>query len=187
MASGLKTEAVSPEFLELHREVVLPERAMVVKKVLFVSGQVNGIYHGINDLVAALQLAKVQNSAESLSAQLLAVKIGLTEKPAMLKSIAREIEFCEKYPEFPLGFDDSPEGPEKISQEFYKIADHIENMQVNFQSKDVKVLRREAQRVVFELFWTDSEKMRTLSMDMLNFLRMKLKEDIPFDIFGKSR
>lgn len=178
--------AVSPEFLALHGEAVVPDRDMVLKKVLFVSGQVNGIYHGINDLVAVLQLAKKENNAEVLSAQLLAVKIGLIEKPAILRHIAREIEFCEQYPEFPLGFDDSPAGPEKLSAEFYQIADHIENLQINYQGSDYKVLRKEAQRVVFALFWTDSEKMRTMCMDMLNFLRMKLKEDIPFDIFGKA-
>ncbi len=186
MAIGNFLSAVSLEFLALHGEKVLPDRNMVLKKVLFSAGQVNGVYQGINDLVAALQLAKNEQSAEVLSAQLLAVKIGILEKPAIIRHIAREIEFCEQYPEFPLGFNDSPEGPEKMSVEFFKIADHIESLPINFQSTDVKVLRKEAQRVVFDLFWFDSEKMRTLAMDMLNFLRMKLKEDIPFDIFGKT-
>lgn len=186
MAMGNFLSAVSPEFLALHGESVLPDRNMVLKKVLFSAGQINGVYQGINDLVAALQLAKNEQSAEVLSAQLLAVKIGILEKPAIIRHIAREIEFCEQYPEFPLGFNDSPEGPEKMSVEFFKIADHIESLPINFQSTDVKVLRKEAQRVVFDLFWFDSEKMRTMAMDMLNFLRMKLKEDIPFDIFGKN-
>lgn len=186
MTIGNFLSAVSPEFLALHGESVVPDRNMVLKKVLFSAGQVNGVYHGINDLVAALQLAKNQQSAEVLSAQLLAVKIGLLEKPAMIRHIAREIEFCEQYPEFPIGFNDSPEGPEKMSVEFFKIADHIESLPINYQSSDIKVLRKEAQRVVFDLFWFDSEKMRTMAMDMLNFLRMKLKEDVPFDIFGKT-
>lgn len=178
--------AVTPEFAALHRDKVLPTHDIVLKKVLFVSGQINGLYHGINDMVGALQLAKNNNiTAEMLSAQLLAVKIGLIEKPALLRHIAKEIKFCEAYPDFPLGFDDSPEGPEKISIEFYKMADHIENLPINHQLKELPALRKEAQRVVFELFWTDSEKMRTLSSDMLNFLRKVLKEDIPFDIFGK--
>ncbi|OGK07947.1 MAG: hypothetical protein A2W80_03325 [Candidatus Riflebacteria bacterium GWC2_50_8] len=178
--------AVTPEFAALHRDKVLPTHDIVLKKILFVCGQINGLYHGINDMVGALQLAKNNNiTAEMLSAQLLAVKIGLVEKPALLRHIAKEIKFCEAYPDFPLGFDDSPEGPEKISIEFYKMADHIENLPINHQLKELPALRKEAQRVVFELFWTDSEKMRTLSSDMLNFLRKVLKEDIPFDIFGK--
>ena len=178
--------AVTPEFAALHHDKVLPSHDIVLKKILFVCGLINGAYHGINDMVGALQLAKENKiTAEVLSAQLLAVKIGLIEKPALIRHIAREIKFCEAYPNFPLGFDDSAEGPEKISVEFYKIADHIENLPINHQLKDLPALRKEAQKVVFELFWTDSEKMRTLSADMLNFLRMELKEDIPFDIFGK--
>lgn len=178
--------AVTPEFAALHQDKVLPTHDIVLKKILFVCGQINAMYHGINDMVGALQLAKNNNiTAEMLSAQLLAVKIGLIEKPALLRHIAKEIKFCETYPDFPLGFDDSPEGPEKISIEFYKMADHIENLPINHQLKELPALRKEAQRVVFELFWTDSEKMRTLSSDMLNFLRKVLKEDIPFDIFGK--
>jgi hypothetical protein len=178
--------AVTPEFAALHRDKVQPTHDIVLKKILFVCGQINALYHGTNDMVAALQLAKNNNiSAEMLSAQLLAVKIGLLEKPALIRHIAREIEYCEVYPGFPLGFNDSPEGPEKISVEFYKMADHIENLQINHQLKELPELRKEAQRVVFELFWTDSEKMRTLASDMLNFLRMVLKEDIPFHIFGK--
>ncbi|PKL46436.1 MAG: hypothetical protein CVV42_16445 [Candidatus Riflebacteria bacterium HGW-Riflebacteria-2] len=178
--------AVTPEFAALHQDRVQPTHDVVLKKILFVCGQINALYHGTNDMVGALQLAKNNNvTVEMLSAQLLAVKIGLTEKPALIRHIAREIEFCEVYPGFPLGFDDSPEGPEKISVEFYKMADHIENLRINHQLKELPELRKEAQRVVFELFWTDSEKMRTLASDMLNFLRMVLKEDIPFHIFGK--
>ncbi|MDN5280641.1 MAG: hypothetical protein PWR01_4606 [Clostridiales bacterium] len=178
--------AVSPEFAEIHRETLVPDKNLVFKKTLFVCGLINAAYLGLNDQVAALQLVKKnQPNAEELAAQLLAVKIGLIEKPALLRYIAKEIKFCEKYPNFPLGFNDSPEGPEKISAEFYKIADHIEKLPVNHQSKDIRVLRKEAQRVVFDLFWTDSEKMRTLCMDMLNFIRKELKEDLPFDIFAK--
>lgn len=173
-------------FNKVHKESLIPDRQMVLKKILFVSGLTNGVYHGINDLVAALQLVKKTTSPEVLSAQLLAVKIGLIEKPALIRHIASEIRQCEDYPEFPLGFPDSPEGPEKISEEFFKIADHIENLKINFQSDDLAFLKKEAQRVVFELFWTDSEKMRTMAMDMLSFLRLKLKEEIPFDIFGKK-
>ncbi|NCB37185.1 MAG: hypothetical protein EOM80_00315 [Erysipelotrichia bacterium] len=177
---------VSPEFAALHRESIAPDRNIVLKKVLFLCGQVNAAYHGINDMVAALQLAKENKiTVEMLQAQLLAVKIGLVEKPALIRHIAKEIEFCESYPNFPLGFPDSPEGCEKISAEFFKIADHIDNLPINHQLKDLAALRKEAQKVVFELFWTDGEKMRTLSMDMLNFLRLELKEDIPFDVFGK--
>jgi len=178
--------AVTPEFARLHHERLAPTHDIVLKKVLFVSGQINGVYHGINDLVGALMLIKENKvTVETLSAQLLAVKIGLLEKPAMLRHIAKEIKFCEAYPNFPLGFNDSLEGPEKISVEFYKMADHIENLPINHQLKDLAALRKEAERVVFELFWTDSEKMRTLSADMLNFLRKELKEDISFNIYGK--
>lgn len=178
--------AVTPEFAALHQDKVLPDHDIVLKKILFVCGQINAAYHGMNDMVAALQLAKKNDlTPETLSAQLLAVKIGLIEKPALIRHIAREIQFCEAYPRFPLGFPDSAEGPEKISEEFFKIADHIENLPINHQLKELPALRKEAQRVVFELFWTDSEKMRTLCSDMLNFLRLELKEDIPFDIFGK--
>ncbi len=178
--------AVTPEFAALHRDKIPLTHDIVLKKILFVCGQINGLYHGINDMVGALQLAKNSNvTAEMLSAQLLAVKIGLVEKPALIRHIAREIEFCETWPGFPLGFNDSPEGSEKISVEFYKMADHIENLQINHKLSELPALRKEAKRVVFELFWTDSEKMRTLASDMLNFLRMVLKEDIPFHIFGK--
>lgn len=181
--------AVTPKFAEVHNEPLRPDKDLVFKKTLFVCGLINAAYLGINDLVAALQLAKTTQykniDARSLSAQLLAVKIGLVEKPALIRYIAREIAFCEQYPNFPLGFNDSPEGPEKISVEFFKIADHIENLPVNHQAKDLPVLKKEAQRVVFDLFWTDSEKMRTLCMDMLNFIRVELKEDLPFDIFAK--
>lgn len=182
--------AVTPEFAQAHREPLLPDKNLVFKKTLFVCGQINAAYLGINDLVAALQLAKTHKfkfvDASSLSAQLLAVKIGLVEKPALLRHIAREIEFCEQYPGFPLGFNDSPEGPEKMSAEFYKIADHIEKLPINYQAGDFAALKKEADRVVFDLFWTDGEKMRSLCMDMLNFIRVELKEDLPFDIFGKK-
>ncbi len=181
--------AVTPEFAEAHREPLQPEKDIVFKKTLFVCGLVNAAYLGINDLVAALQLAKTTKyknvNPDGLAAQLLAVKIGLVEKPALIRYIAREITFCEKYPHFPLGFNDSPEGREKISVEFFKIADHIEKLPVNHNLKDLPALKKEAERVVFELFWTDSEKMRTLCIDMMNFIRVELKEDLPFDIFAK--
>lgn len=181
--------AVTPRFAEIHQEPLKPSKDLVFKKTLFVCGLINAAYLGINDLVAALQLAKTNKfkniDAKTLAAQLLAVKIGLVEKPALIRYIAREIAFCEQYPNFPLGFNDSPEGPEKISVEFFKIADHIENLPVNHQAGDLPTLKKEAQRVVFDLFWTDSEKMRSLCMDMLNFIRVELKEDLPFDIFAK--
>ncbi|MGM0598612.1 MAG: hypothetical protein ACQETH_02230 [Candidatus Rifleibacteriota bacterium] len=178
--------AVTPEFAQAHREPLKPDKKAVLKKTLFVCGLINSAYLGINDLVAALQLIKEQNpTSERLSAQLLAVKIGLIEKPSLMRYIAREIKFCEQYPDFPLGFNDSPEGPEKLSEEFFKIADSIENLEVNHQSDDLKQLRKEAEKVVFKLFWTESEKMRTMCMDMLQFIRVELKEDLPFDIFGK--
>ncbi|GAB4272195.1 MAG: hypothetical protein Kow0029_10620 [Candidatus Rifleibacteriota bacterium] len=186
MAFSSQLTAVSPEFSRLHREQVTPDREIVFKKILFVCGLVNSAYHGINDLVAALQLVKKNNlSAEAISAQLLAVKIGLIDKPALIRYIANEIKFCEDYPNFPLGFNDSPEGPEKLSVEFFKIADHIENLKINCNAKDLNALKKEAEKVVFELFWTDGEKMRTMCMDMFNFLRVELKEDLPFEIFSK--
>jgi hypothetical protein len=178
--------AVSPDFAELHREELKADNDLILKKTLYVCGLVNGAYHGLNDLVAALQLVKKNNpDARQLAAQLLAVKIGLIEKPSLFRHVAREIEFCEQHPAFPLGFNDSPEGPEKISAEFYKIAQHIESLKINHQSDDLKVLEKEAKRVIFELFWTDSEKMRSMCMYMLTFIRVELKEDLPFDIFGK--
>jgi hypothetical protein len=189
LAVSLTATAVTPRFAEIHREPLKPSKDLVFKKTLFVCGLINAAYLGINDLVAALQLAKTNKyknvDAKTLAAQLLAVKIGLIEKPALIRYIAREIAFCEQYPNFPLGFNDSPEGPEKISAEFFKIADHIENLPVNHQAGDLSILKKEAQRVVFDLFWTDSEKMRSLCMDMMNFIRVELKEDLPFDIFAK--
>ena len=188
--SALSLQAVTPKFAAAHLEALKPDKDLVFKKTLFVCGLVNAAYLGNNDLVAALQLANKSQfkniDAQALSAQLLAVKIGLVEKPALIRYIAKEIEFCEKYPGFPLGFNDSPEGPEKISVEFFKIAEHLEKLPVNYQAKDLPTLKREAQRVVFDIFWTDSEKMRTLCMDMLNFIRVELKEDLPFDIFAKK-
>ena len=49
--------AVSPEFAELHQDRVLPDRDVVLKKILFVCGQINACFQGLNDLVAALQMA----------------------------------------------------------------------------------------------------------------------------------
>jgi hypothetical protein len=185
---GATLSAVTPEFARAHNEPLEADKKAVLKKTLFVCGLINSAYLGINDLVAALQLVKEQNpTAERLSAQLLAVKIGLIEKPSLMRYIAREIKFCEQYPNFPVGFNDSPAGPEKLSQEFFKIADSIENLEVNHQIDDLQLLKKEAEKVVFKLFWTESEKMRTMCMDMLQFIRIELKEDLPFDVFGKPR
>ncbi|HNW34881.1 MAG TPA: hypothetical protein PKM25_08115, partial [Candidatus Ozemobacteraceae bacterium] len=178
-------QAVTPAFAELHRDQLPLTKDVVLKKMLYTCGSINAAYHGLNDLLAALQYAKKNDDPRAIAAHLLAVRMGLEEKPALFRHIAREIEFCEKYPNFPLGFNDSPEGPELISAEFDKIAAHIEGLQINHQSTDLKVLRKEAERVVFELFWTDSEKMRSLGMDILTFLRVELKEDLPFDVFNK--
>ena len=177
--------AVTPEFVALHRESLHPTKDVVLKKLLFVSGLMNAGYHGLNDLVAALQLVKQKNDSKAIAAQLFAVQVGLEAKPALFRYIAKEIKFCEQYPNFPLGFNDSPEGPEPISTEFNIIADHIEKMKINFESNDLAVLQKEANRVVFGLFWTDSEKIRTLCSDVLNFVRKELKEDLPFSMFSK--
>ncbi|HOY68016.1 MAG TPA: hypothetical protein PLP29_14095 [Candidatus Ozemobacteraceae bacterium] len=178
-------QATTPRFAELHRDQFPLTKEVVLKKMLFACGMIDASFHGINDLVAALQYTKKNNDPRAIAAQLLAVRMGLEEKPSMLRHIAREIEFCEKYPNFPRGFNDSPEGPELISAEFDKIAGHIENLNINHQLTDLAALRKEAERVVFELFWFDSEKMRTLGMDILTFLRVELKEDLPFDVFNK--
>ena len=146
------------KFDKAHKESFKLDKDTVFKKILFCCGLINAAYLGINDQVAALQLAKKNSNPGALSAQLLAVQIGLVEKPFLIRFIAHEIELCQNYPNFPLGFNDSPEGPEKMSAEFYKIADHIENMKIKFESNDIKALRKESERVVFELFWTDSEK-----------------------------
>jgi len=185
LSFGTPAGAVTPEFATLHRDAYQLTKDVVLKKMLYTCGSINSAYAGINDLVAALQYAKKNDDSRVIAAQLLAVRMGLEEKPALFRHIAAEIEYCEKYPNFPKGFDDSPEGPELISAEFYKIAAHIENLKINHSASDLKVLRKEAERVVFELFWTDSEKMRSLAMDILNFLRIELKEDIPFDVFHK--
>lgn len=177
--------ATTPEFAALHRDSFPLTKDVVLKKMLYTCGTISAAFHGINDLVAALQYAKKNDDPRAIAAQLLAVRIGLEEKPALLRHIAREIEFCERYPNFPLGFNDSPEGPELISAEFDKIAGHIADLQINHNSADLKLLRKEAERVVYELFWFDSEKMRTLGMDILTFLRVELKEDLPFDVFNK--
>lgn len=173
--------AVTAKFAAVQREPLTPDKDTVFKKTLFISGLTNAAYLGLNDMVAALQLAKDEPDAKTLQAQLLAVKIGLAEKPTIIRYIARQLEFCEKYPNFPLGFDDSPEGPEKLSVEFYKIADQIENMKIHYELTNIKALRKEAERVVFQLFWTDGEMMRTMCGKMLNFIRMELKEDLPFE------
>jgi len=177
--------AVTPEFAALHGERVIPDRQVVLKKVLYASGLMNAGYLGLNDLVAALQLVKNLDDPRAISAQLLAVKIGLEAKPAFLRHIAREIRFCEQYPNFPRGFNDSPEGPEPISQEFEIMADHLENLDIRFESTDLRFLRQEAARVVFAIFWTDSEKIRTLCDSVLHFVRVELKEDLPFDMVTK--
>ncbi|NLI78137.1 MAG: hypothetical protein GX442_17100 [Candidatus Riflebacteria bacterium] len=179
--------AVTPAFGELHREPVLPEKQVVLKKLLFAAGLMNAVYLGINDLVAALQLAKKATDAKGLSAQLFAVMVGLQEKPAMLRHIAGEIRFCEAWPNFPVGFPDSPEGCDPISREFEIMADHIEKLGIQYQSTSLATLKKEADRVVFALFWTDSEKIRTLCHSILTFIRMELKEDLPFEVFAKPR
>lgn len=171
----------------VHREPLQPDRDSVFKKTLYVSGLTNAAYLGINDLVGVLLVAKNETDAKALSAQLLAIKIGLIEKPALIRYIANELEFCEKYPNFPVGFNDSPEGPEKLSAEFYKIADHIENLPINHQLTDVNALRKECEKVLFALFWTDGEKMRTMCGQMLTFIRVELKENLPFAPFTKPR
>jgi hypothetical protein len=137
--------------------------------------------------VAGLQLAVKNADARTLSAQLLAVRVGLESKPALLRHIAREIRFCEVWPNFPLGFADSAEGPDKISEEFEIMARHIEGLNIQFQSADFAVLKKEAERVVFAIFWTDGEKIRTLCQDVLTFVRIELKEDLPFEVFAKPR
>ena len=177
--------AMTPEFADLHREKVPPSKDVVLKKLLFVTGLMNAAYHGVNDLVAALQLVKNSKDPREIAAQLFAVQVGLEQKPSLFRYIAREIKFCEAYPNFPMGFNDSPEGPEPISKEFYKIAGHIEKMRINFESTDLPTLQKEAERVVFELFWTDSEKVRSLCSDILYFVRDELKEDLPFSMFSK--
>ena len=173
--------AVTEKFARVHREPLKPDRDAVFKKTLFISGLTNAAYLGLNDMVAALQLAKYEPDAKTISAQLLAVKIGLAEKPTLIRYISRQLEFCEQYPNFPLGFNDSPEGPEKLSVEFEKIATQIEKMQIHHELTDIKELRKESERVVFQLFWTDGEMMRTMCGKMLNFIRMELKEDLPFE------
>ncbi len=177
--------AATDKFSRLHNDLVVPKKDYVLKKVIFVCGLLNACYHGMNDLVDALMLAKETSDPKAISAQLFAVKVGLDEKPKFFHYLAKEIQPCESYPNFPLGFPDSPEGPEKISQEMINIADHIEKLNVKYDSTDINFLRKEADRVVFAIFWTDSEKIRTLASDMLNFLRKDLKEDLPFDIYQK--
>ena len=180
-----KVNAITPKFAKVHKEKIQLNKENVFKKTLFLCGLINAAYLGVNDLVAALQLNENQNSVEGLQAQLLAVKVGLIEKPFLIRYIAEELEFCEKYPNFPLGFNDSAEGPERLSVEFLKIADHMERLPINHEAKDIKALRKEAEKVVFELFWTDGEKMRTMCIDLANFIRRELKEDLPLNIFTK--
>jgi len=171
----------------VHKEQTTLNRDFYIKKLLFTCGQINGVYHGLNDLVAVFHLVKKKKVAvtvESLQSQLFAVKVALTEKPYIIRHMADSIKECENnLSKFPLGFPDSPEGPEKISDEFYKMASHIENLQVNHKLDSIPALRKEAERVVFEIFWTDGEKMRSLASDMLSYLRVYHKEYIPFDVF----
>ncbi|HNV70965.1 MAG TPA: hypothetical protein PKO06_14785, partial [Candidatus Ozemobacteraceae bacterium] len=160
---------------------------VVLKKMLYATGLINAAYLGMNDLVAALQMAKKSDDPKMISAQLLAVRLGLDAKPALLRHIAQEIRQCEAYPKFPLGFNDGPEGPELISDEFEKMAFAIENLNIQPHLTTLAALRKEAERVVFAIFWTESEKMRALAHDIHTFLRVELKEDLPFDVFTKPR
>lgn len=177
--------AVTPRFADVHREPLKIDAEVVLKKMLYATGMINAAYLGMNDLVAGLQYAKKSDDAKMISAQLQAVRLGLDAKPALLRHIAAEIRQCESYPNFPLGFNDGPEGPEPISEEFEKMATHLETLNIQPQSNDLAFLKKEADRVVFAIFWTDSEKMRSLAHDIHTFLRTELHEDLPFDVFTK--
>ena len=179
--------AATDEFSRLHNELVAPNKDFVLKKIIFVCGLLNAGYQGLNNLVDALQLAKDISDPKALGAQLFAVKKGLEYQPQFFRYLSKEIQSCESYPNFPKGFDDSPEGPEPISAEMNHIADHIETLNIKFESDDINFLKKEADRVVFAIFWTESEKIRTMINDMLNFLRKDLMEDLPFDIYQKPR
>lgn len=180
-------DAATPRFSEVHREPLIPSREVVLKKTLYLSGLMNAGYLGLNDLVAGLQLAKKKGDAKSIAAQLFAVRMGLEAKPDFMRHLARELRDIEDFPKFPLGFDDSPEGPQKLSVEFDQIADHIEGLNIQFESNDPVFLKKEADRVVFAIFWTECEKIRTMFQDLLHFVRVELKEDLPFDIFTKPK
>ncbi|MBI3038813.1 hypothetical protein HYY75_07170 [bacterium] len=177
--------ANTSDFSSLHREVGVPTKDVILKKLLYVCGLMNGAYLGMNDLVAALNMKKNSSDPKVLSAQLFAVKIGLEDKPRMMRYISKEIRPCENYPNFPLGFPDSPEGPEPISVEFEKIADSLENLNICFQSNDIEFLKKEANRVTFTVFWTECEKIRAICFDLINFVRVNLKEDIPFEAYQR--
>lgn len=177
--------AVTPEFAALHRDPPPELKNAVLKKVIFTAGLMNAGYHGLNDLVAALMLVKGSQDPKVISAQLFAVKVGLDEKPSMFRYIAREMKYCQQYPNFPLGFADGPEGPEPLSVEFEKIANDIEKLNIQYQLTNLTALKKEANRVTFAIFWTASEKIRTLCQSVLNFLRMEMKEDLPFEVFTK--
>jgi len=179
--------AATPRFSEVHREPLVPTKEVVLKKVLYLAGLMNAGYLGINDLVAGLQLTKKNGDPKTISAHLFAVRMGLEAKPEFMRHIARELRDVEDYPKFPLGFDDSPEGPQKLSVEFDQIAAHIEGLNIQFDSTDPVFLKKEADRVVFALFWTESEKIRTMFQDLLTFVRVELKEDLPFEIFTKPK
>lgn len=180
-------QPVKVSFESVHNEQRTLSRDFYIKKLLFTCGQINGAYHGLNDLVSVFHLVKKKKVAvtvESLQSQLFALKVSLTEKPYIIRHIADSIKECENnLSNFPLGFPDSPEGPEKISDEFYKMASHLENLQINHKLDSIPALRKESERVVFEIFWTDGEKMRSLASDMLSYLRVYHKEYIPFDVF----
>jgi len=178
--------SATQEFSELHCETTAtPSKEMVLKKVLFLVGLMNACYLGMNELVYGIQLAKETNDPKFLSGQLFSVCVGLEEKPQFFRYLSKEFKSIENFPGFPLGFPDSPEGPETYSKEMINIADHLEKLNIQFQSNDIGFLKKEADRIVFAIFWTDSEKIRTLCSDLLTFLRVKLKEDIPFQIYQK--
>ncbi|MFZ2957823.1 MAG: hypothetical protein WA705_13130 [Candidatus Ozemobacteraceae bacterium] len=176
---------VTPAFSRLHRDDATPSRDAVLKTVLFVAGLMNAGYLGLNDLVAGLQTANKSEDPKEISAQLFAVRMGLEYKPDFMRQISQKLASIENYPGFPLGFPDSPEGPQKLSVEFEQIASSIENLNIRYESSDLVFLRKEANRVVFTIFWTESEKIRTMCCDLLTFLRMGLKEDLPFEIISK--
>ena len=185
LMASTAVSAVTPRFAELHREPLKIDAEVVLKKMLYTTGMINAAYLGMNDLVAGLQMAKKSQDAKAISAQLLAVRLGLETKPALLRHISREIEQCESYPNFPRGFNDGPEGPELISFEFEKMAAHVETLNIKPNSTDLAFLKKEADRVIFAIFWTESEKMRSLAQDIHTFLRKELKEDLPFEVFSK--
>lgn len=181
--------ADSPEtaFARLHRDAVAPiSKDKMVPKAIFAIGAMDAFYLGLNELVQPLQIARDNGDPRQIALALQFVKFGLEGKPDQMRHLSAILRDCESYPGFPLGFADGPEGPEPISRELDKIGAAIENVNINAGLTDPTALNKEADRVIFALFWTAGEMVRALTIDIYNWLRVTIKVDLGFTLMTKK-